>query len=84
MIVISDMPPLGLRQNFRAMMFRFQAARNLIARLPDDTMRSLDCAINEGEKALGDSLNAIQDPSFGKNECRISRQTSGRSVCIIR
>ncbi|MGB7743753.1 MAG: histidine kinase, partial [Terracidiphilus sp.] len=50
-----------LLQNFQAMMFRFQAARNLITRHPDEAMRSLDAAINDGEQALDDSRNAIQD-----------------------
>jgi PAS domain S-box-containing protein len=49
-----------LLQNFQAMIFRFQAARNLISRHPDEAMRSLDAAINDGEQALDDSRNAIQ------------------------
>ena len=51
----------ALLQNFQAMMFRFQAVRNLITRRPDEAVRSLDAAINDGKQALVDSLNAIRD-----------------------
>ena len=51
----------ALLQNFQAMMFRFQAARNLMMRHPDEALRSLNDAINEGEKALDESRDAIQD-----------------------
>jgi signal transduction histidine kinase len=57
----------ALLQNFQAMMFRFQAARNLITRHPDEALRSLDAAINDGEQALDDSRNAIQNLAFAIN-----------------
>jgi len=57
----------ALLQNFQAMMFRFQAVRNLITRHPDEAMRPLDATINEGKQALDDSLNAIQDLAFRIN-----------------
>jgi signal transduction histidine kinase len=51
----------ALLQNFQAMMFRFQAARNLITRHPEEALRSLDDAIDDGEKALDESRNAVRD-----------------------
>jgi signal transduction histidine kinase len=56
-----------LLQNFQAIMFRFQAARNLIKRHPDEALRSLEAAINDGEQALDDSRNAIQNLAFAIN-----------------
>jgi PAS domain S-box-containing protein len=55
-----------LLQNFQGMMFRFQAARNLMSRHPDEALLSLNEAINEGQTALNESRNAIQDlrPDF--------------------
>ena len=56
----------ALLQNFQAMMFRFQAARNLMTRQPDEALLSLNQAIKEGQTALDESRNAIQDlrPDF--------------------
>lgn len=42
----------ALLQNFQAMMFRFQAARKLIGRHPDEALQSLEDAIHDGETAL--------------------------------
>jgi PAS domain S-box-containing protein len=50
-----------LLQNFQGMMFRFQAARNLMTRHPDEALLSLNEAIKEGQTALDESRNAIQD-----------------------
>jgi len=43
------------------MIFRFQAIRNLMPRHPEEALRSLNDAIDDGEKALGESRDAIQD-----------------------
>jgi PAS domain S-box-containing protein len=51
----------ALLQNFQAMMFRCQAARNLITRDPEEAFRALDHAISDGEEALDESRNAIQE-----------------------
>lgn len=51
----------ALLQNFQGIMFRFQAARNMMPRHPDEALRSLNDAISEGEKALDESREAIQD-----------------------
>jgi ligand-binding sensor domain-containing protein/signal transduction histidine kinase len=50
-----------LLQTLHGLMFQFQAVRNLLPRRPDEAMRSLDEAINETEKALAASRDAIQD-----------------------
>jgi PAS domain S-box-containing protein len=52
-----------LLQNFQGMMFRFQAARNLMTRHPDEALLSLNEAIKEGQTALDESRDAIQDLS---------------------
>jgi signal transduction histidine kinase/ligand-binding sensor domain-containing protein len=49
-----------LLQTLHGLMFQFQAARNLMPRRPDEALRSLDDAINETKKALGESREAIQ------------------------
>ena len=56
-----------LLQNFQGMMFQFQAARNLMARHPDEALLSLNKAIKEGQTTLDESRNAIQDLGSGYN-----------------
>jgi PAS domain S-box-containing protein len=51
----------ALLQNFQGMMFRFQAIRNLMPRRPDEALRSLNDAIDEGEKALDEGRDAIRN-----------------------
>ena len=50
----------ALLQNFQGMIFRFQAARNLMARHPDEALLSLNEAIRDGESALDESRDTIQ------------------------
>lgn len=50
-----------LLQTFHGAMLQFQAARNLMSRRPEEALRSLDDAINETKRALGESRQAIQD-----------------------
>jgi signal transduction histidine kinase len=49
-----------LLQTLHGLMFHFQAVRNLLPRRPEKAMQSLDDAINETEKALAESRDAIQ------------------------
>lgn len=49
-----------LLQNLHGLMFQFQAVRNLMTRRPEETVRSLDDAIAEMERALAESRDAIQ------------------------
>lgn len=50
----------ALLENLQGIMFRFQAARNLMIRDPNEALRSLDDAINDGEMVLEESRDAIQ------------------------
>jgi signal transduction histidine kinase/ligand-binding sensor domain-containing protein len=49
-----------LLQTLHGLMFQFQAVRNLLPRRPEDAIRSLDDAIDETERALAESRDAIQ------------------------
>jgi signal transduction histidine kinase/ligand-binding sensor domain-containing protein len=49
-----------LLQTLHGLMFQIQAVRNLMPRQPDKAIQSLDEAINETEKALAESRDAIQ------------------------
>jgi signal transduction histidine kinase len=49
-----------LLQTLHGLMFQFQAVRNLLPRRPDEAVQSLDDAIDETEKALAESRDAIQ------------------------
>jgi signal transduction histidine kinase len=49
-----------LLQTLHGLMFQFQAVRNLLPRRPEEATRSLDDAIDETEKALAESRDAIQ------------------------
>lgn len=49
-----------LLQTLHGLMFQFQGVRNLLPARTDEAMKSLDDAINETEKALAESRDAIQ------------------------
>jgi PAS domain S-box-containing protein len=48
----------ALMQDFQGMLFRFQAARNLITRHPEQALQSLNEAIKDGETALDEGRNS--------------------------
>ena len=50
-----------LLQSLHGLMFQFQAARNMLPRSPKDAMQTLDEAISETERAIGESRDAIHD-----------------------
>jgi signal transduction histidine kinase len=50
-----------LLQSFHGSLFRFQAARNMLSRRPEEAMQALDGAINRAEQAIAEGRNAIQD-----------------------
>jgi len=50
-----------LLQSFHGLMFRFQAARNMLPRSPETAMRTLDEAISSTRDAITESRDAIQD-----------------------
>jgi signal transduction histidine kinase/ligand-binding sensor domain-containing protein len=49
-----------LLQSLHGLMFRFQAARNMLPRRPEDAMEALDGAIARAEQAISESRGAIQ------------------------
>jgi ligand-binding sensor domain-containing protein/signal transduction histidine kinase len=50
-----------LLQSFHGLLFRFQAARNMLPRRPEEAMQALDGAINRTEEAIAEGRSAIQD-----------------------
>jgi signal transduction histidine kinase len=50
-----------LLQTLHGLMFRFQAARNMFARRPEEAMEALDGAIRRTEEAIAESRDAIKD-----------------------
>lgn len=50
-----------LLQSLHGLLFQFQAVRNLLPRRPDDAIQSLDHAIDDTERALAESRDAIRD-----------------------
>lgn len=51
----------GLLQSFHGLMFRFQAARNMLPRSPENAMRTLDEAISRTRDAITESRDAIHN-----------------------
>src|SRR5882762_7828837 len=50
-----------LLQSFHGLLFRFQAARSMLHRRPEDAIQALDGAITRAEQAIAEGRNAIQD-----------------------
>jgi signal transduction histidine kinase len=50
-----------LLQSFHGLLFRFQAARNMLPRRPEEAIQTLDGAISRAEQAIAESRGAIQD-----------------------
>jgi signal transduction histidine kinase len=49
-----------LLQSFHGLMFRFQAARNIVLRRPEEAVHALDEALERTEQAIGEGRDAIQ------------------------
>ncbi len=50
-----------LLQSFHGLLFRFQAARNMLPRRPEEAIQALDGAIAKAEHALAEGRDAVQD-----------------------
>ena len=50
-----------LLQSFHGLLFRFQAARNMLPRRPEEAIQALDGALKRTEQALAEGRGAIQD-----------------------
>jgi signal transduction histidine kinase len=50
-----------LLQSFHGLMFRFQAARNMLPRRPEEAIQALDGALERTEQAIAEGRGAIQD-----------------------
>jgi signal transduction histidine kinase/streptogramin lyase len=50
-----------LLQSFHGLLFRFQAARNMLPRRTEEAMQALDGALERTERALAEGRGAIQD-----------------------
>jgi len=50
-----------LLQSFHGLLFRFQAARNMLPRRPEEAIQVLDTAITRAEEAIAEGRDAIQD-----------------------
>jgi signal transduction histidine kinase len=49
-----------LLQSFHGLMFRFQAARNMLPRRPEEAMQALDGALERTDQAIAEGRDAIQ------------------------
>jgi signal transduction histidine kinase len=50
-----------LLQSFHGLLFRFQAARNMLPKRPEEAIQALDGAIARAERALAEGRDAVQD-----------------------
>jgi signal transduction histidine kinase len=50
-----------LLQSFHGLLFRFQAARNMLPRRPEEAIQVLDTAITRAEEAIAEGRDAIKD-----------------------
>jgi signal transduction histidine kinase len=60
-----------LLQSFHGLLFRFQAARNMLPKRPEEAIQALDGAIVSAERALAEGRDAVQDlrpDSSGPND----------------
>ena len=60
-----------LLQSFQGSLYRFQAARNLFSRRPEEALNTLDSAITSAENALAEGRDAIQNLRLGSAQSRL-------------
>ena len=70
----------SLLQGFQGLMFRLQAARQLLPERPGDAAKSLDSAMQVGDQAIGEGRDAVQNlrsTSFDDRDLATSLSTLG-------
>jgi signal transduction histidine kinase len=60
-----------LLQSFQGSLYRFQAARNLFSRRPEEALKTLDSAIVSAESAVAEGRDAIQNLRTGPAQRRL-------------
>ena len=60
-----------LLQSFQGSLYRFQAARNLFSRRPDEALNTLDAAIASADSAIAEGRDAIQNLRIASAERRL-------------
>jgi signal transduction histidine kinase/streptogramin lyase len=60
-----------LLQSFQGSLYRFQAARNLFSRRPEEALNTLGSAINSAENAIAEGRDAIQNLRLGPAQSRL-------------
>ncbi len=51
----------SLLQGFQGLLFHLQAAQNMLPERPQDAKRALDSVLDQGDQALAEARNAVQD-----------------------
>jgi signal transduction histidine kinase len=51
----------SLLQGFQGMLFHLQAAQNMLPERPQEAKRALDSVLDQGDQALAEARNAVQD-----------------------
>jgi signal transduction histidine kinase/streptogramin lyase len=68
-----------LLQSFHGLLFRFQAARNMLPRRPEEAIQVLDTAITRAEEAIAEGRGAIQglrpEPTAARNLAQLLTAT---------
>jgi len=60
-----------LLQSFQGSLYRFQAARNLFSRRPEEALNMLDSAITRADEAIAEGRDAIQNLRLGSSHSRL-------------
>ena len=60
-----------LLQSFQGSLYRFQAARNLFSRRPEEAIKTLDTAISSAESALAEGRDAIRNLRSEESQSRL-------------
>jgi signal transduction histidine kinase len=72
-----------LLQSFHGLMFRFQAARNMLPRRPEEAMQALDGSIARAEQAIAegrDAIHALRSSTAVTNELAQAVRALGNEI----